>query len=331
MFGAARLLQAVVFFASYATLATATCYTPDGNEVTGDDIAPCSSDPSDPLSHICCITNRPKASGTSTNASEIRDTCLPNGLCQNESLLEDGSVYLQWGRNWCTHRDWSTGQCLDNVCTRTAGDKSALVRMIPCSGKNSSRTWCCGDSDECCTSIDQTDLVSLSPTFTTAAVISTSSATSSASPVANNTPASTVIVPTPTSSADGAVTSGIDGPQEAPGEGAGLSRGAKAGIAIGAVVGAVVLVMLGVWISKAMAWRRDAYAAKAQNNPGYYTGSDMEGLYGQHPQKYAYYAEVDATTPPVEAPTLPDPVEVPDNRTSIRRSRLVGVLAAKYS
>lgn len=120
MFRAARLLQAFAFFASCALLATATCYTPDGNEVQGNDVAPCSNDPSDPLSHICCITNRPKAPGTSTNASEISDTCLPNGLCQNESLLEDGSIYLQWGRNWCTNRDWSTGQCLDNVCTRTS-------------------------------------------------------------------------------------------------------------------------------------------------------------------------------------------------------------------
>lgn len=80
-----------------------------------------------------------------------------------------------------------------------------------------------------------------------------------------------------------------------------------------------------------MAWRRDAYAARAQNDPSYYSGSAMEGLYDQHPQKYAYYAEADATTPPVEAPTFPDPVEVPDNRASIRRSRLVGTLAAKYS
>lgn len=122
MFRAARLLQALISYASCAAFAIATCYTPDGNEVEGYDIAPCSNDPSDPLSHICCMTNRTKAPGTSTNASDIRDTCLPNGLCQNESLLEDGSVYLQWGRNWCTNSDWSTGQCLDNVCTRTQGE-----------------------------------------------------------------------------------------------------------------------------------------------------------------------------------------------------------------
>jgi hypothetical protein len=122
MFRAARLLRAVVFLASCATFATATCYTPDGSAVPGDAVAPCSSDPSNPLSHVCCMVNRPKAPGTSTNASEVRDACLPNGLCQNESLLEDGSVFLQWGRNWCTSRDWSTGQCLDNVCTSTADD-----------------------------------------------------------------------------------------------------------------------------------------------------------------------------------------------------------------
>ncbi|KAL5461636.1 hypothetical protein PMIN06_002129 [Paraphaeosphaeria minitans] len=330
MFRAACLLQALVFFASCTTLATATCYTPDGNAVQGDDIAPCSNDPSDPLSHICCITNRPKAPGTSINASEIRDTCLPNGLCQNESLLKDGSVYLQWGRNWCTNPDWSTGQCLDDVCTRTAGNKSGLVRVIPCSGKNSSLTWCCGDSDECCTSTDQTDLVSLAPTFTTAATTSTSYASSSTLTMPEVTPDTTIIETSRTSSSGGPSGTGIDNPRVTPGENSDLSRGAKAGIAIGAVLGAVLLVMLGVWVSKAMAWRRDAYAARAQNDPNY-AGSDMEGLHGQHPHKHAYYAEADATTPPVEAPAFPDPVEVPDNRVSIRRSRLVGALAAKYS
>ncbi|OAG02002.1 uncharacterized protein CC84DRAFT_1208143 [Paraphaeosphaeria sporulosa] len=285
MFRAARLLQALVYFATCTTLVIATCYTPDGNAVQEDDVAPCSNDPSDPLSHICCITNRPKASGTSTNASEIRDTCLPNGLCQNESLLEDGSIYLQWGRNWCTNPDWSTGQCLDDVCTRTAGEKAGLVRVIPCSGKNSSLTWCCGDSDSCCTSTDQTDLVSLAPTFTTAAATSTSSASSSTLTIPEFTPDTSIIVTTRTSSSDGASQTGIENPQVTPAETSGLPRGAKAGIAIGAVVGAVVFVMLGVWISKAMAWRRDVYAARAQNDPNHYTGSDMEGLYGQHPQK----------------------------------------------
>lgn len=77
-----------------------------------------------------------------------------------------------------------------------------------------------------------------------------------------------------------------------------------------------------------LAWRRDAYAARAQNNPGYYTpnspGSDVEGLYGQHPQKYAFYAEVDATTPPVEAVNTPDPVEAPNTEVGARNSRFGG-------
>lgn len=117
---AMRLLLAALFLGQCVLSSAATCYAPDGGERTSNDIAPCSDDPSDPLSHVCCNMNRPKAPGTSTNASEIRDTCLPNGLCQNESLLKDGSVYLQWGRNFCTQRDWTTGQCLDNVCTNTA-------------------------------------------------------------------------------------------------------------------------------------------------------------------------------------------------------------------
>lgn len=116
-----RLLQAAIVLLFCTAPVTATCYAPDGTVVTTSDVAPCSSDPSDPLSHVCCNLNRPKAPGTSTNASEIRDTCLPNGLCQNESLLKDGSTYMQWGRNFCTNRDWSTGQCLDACTTNDVG------------------------------------------------------------------------------------------------------------------------------------------------------------------------------------------------------------------
>lgn len=135
----------------------------------------------------------------------------------------------------------------------------------------------------------------------------------------------------PVSSAGTASTTNSYTPQATPGENIGLTTGAKAGIAIGAIVGAVSLVLLGICISKVMIWRKDSLAARTQTDIGYYSGSDLGGTYGQHPQKYAYYAEVDAVTPPVEVASHRDPVEVPDGRADIRRSRLVGALATKYS
>jgi hypothetical protein len=204
--------------------------------------------------------------------------------------------------------------------------------MIPCSGKNSSLTWCCGDSDECCTSTDQTNLVSLAPTFTVAVVTSTSSASTRTSAMVETTPApETSIIPV-SSDKQTSTTGTLPSVTSTPSETSGLSSGAKAGIAIGAIVGAVILVLLGVWISKILAWRRDAYAARAHNDPSYYTSrSDMEGVYGHQSQKYAYYAEADATTPPVEVAASPDPVEVPDNQAGFRNSRPGGRLATKYS
>ncbi|KAJ4299946.1 hypothetical protein N0V90_005194 [Kalmusia sp. IMI 367209] len=196
-------------------------------------------------------------------------------------------------------------------------------RVIPCSGKNNSITWCCGDSDACCTSTDQADLFSLSPTFLASAVSSTSSASSSP-PITSSIPTTTSTVP-PSSTAPpiSSSTNTIVYPTTTP-ENTGLSTGAKAGIGIGAVAGAIFLVAIGIWISKAMAWRKDAQAAKAQNNVGYYNSgyynSDAEGLYN-HPQKYAYYAEADATTPPTEVLSYRDPVEVPDTSTNVRHSR----------
>ncbi|KAF1968018.1 hypothetical protein BU23DRAFT_558867 [Bimuria novae-zelandiae CBS 107.79] len=341
---AMRLLLAFVFLVQCVVFVTATCYAPDGSERTGGDIGPCSNDLSDPLSRICCNVNRPKAPGTSTNASEIRDTCLPNGLCENLSLLKDGSLYLQWGRNFCTSRDWSTGQCMDGICTNTVKGRSGSQRVIPCTGKNTSITWCCGDNDDCCSSDDQSNLVSLSPTFTIAEVVSIPSVTSTISSVSAGLRTTSVIsstegtsTATPTSASANAVSTApasspsntaTPSPAATTAENTGLSKGAKAGIAIGAIAGAILLVALGVWISKALAWRKEAQAAKAQNYPGYYPGSDVEG-FGAHPQKYAYYAEVDATSPPVEVLSTPDPVEAPNTEVNFRNGGLSGFFTPK--
>jgi len=121
MFQALRLSQAVFALAYLTSIVSAKCYAPDGHEITRPEAGPCSDDPNDPLSNICCNVNRKYAPGTFKDAAQVRDTCLPNGMCQNWSLDSEGNDFYQWGRDYCTESDWNSGKCL-NVCTQTAGD-----------------------------------------------------------------------------------------------------------------------------------------------------------------------------------------------------------------
>jgi hypothetical protein len=84
-----------------AARAQAQCYFPSGNK-TYSGYTPCSADPSDPLSTICCN-------------SEIGDACLPNGLC-----AVSGWPVAYW-RKFCTEKDWTTGKCLD-ACIMDVSD-----------------------------------------------------------------------------------------------------------------------------------------------------------------------------------------------------------------
>lgn len=80
-----------------------------------------------------------------------------------------------------------------------------------------------------------------------------------------------------------------------------------------------------------MTWRKEAHAAKAHGTPGNYTpDTDAEGFYGEYSRKYAYYAEVDATTPPTEVLSTPDPVEAPDTQVGAHHNRVDNIGAQKY-
>jgi hypothetical protein len=74
---------------AYFTIALAqTCYLPNTTPLpsTGDffpAFQPCTS--GGPLT-ICCATNRTRDPGGDARDGEVKDECLPNGLCQNRRI-----------------------------------------------------------------------------------------------------------------------------------------------------------------------------------------------------------------------------------------------------
>jgi hypothetical protein len=76
-------------------MATATCYFPNGAEQPDPAYAPCSNDTTNPLSTICCAS---------------WDTCLPNGLCQNNAMQKTF-------RESCTKSNWADGGCQE-LCSK---------------------------------------------------------------------------------------------------------------------------------------------------------------------------------------------------------------------
>jgi hypothetical protein len=77
---------ALLISSTYLTVALAqTCYLPNGTPLpsTGDffpAFQPCTS--GGPLT-VCCATNRTGEPGGDARNGEVKDECLPNGLCQN--------------------------------------------------------------------------------------------------------------------------------------------------------------------------------------------------------------------------------------------------------
>jgi hypothetical protein len=251
---------AFLLFATSALVqtATATCYFRNGTEQTTPGYAPCSNNSTNPLSNVCCAS---------------WDTCLPNGLCQNTN---NKNIY----RESCAKSNWDEGGCQD-LCSNEVGiwqgskygvgsktdeeqreaQRNTDILVTPCGGDADSTTWCCGETNACCTEGSgfaqytiaarfgdpvPTDLSSssisssstLSSVFSassTSASVLSSASTSTARPATSSTAAATVRN--------------------------GLSTGAKAGIGIGAALGAIALIGLGVFMYKAMQWRKKARGA----------------------------------------------------------------------
>ncbi|KAF2204695.1 hypothetical protein GQ43DRAFT_477976 [Delitschia confertaspora ATCC 74209] len=261
-----HLLFAFPFFLPVAS----DCFFPNGQLQTNLGFAPCSNTPSDPLSSICCGVNRTNAFGGDPSKGTPRDKCLPNGICVYQA---SGSL-PQYNRAYCTETNWKAGKCLD-VCTYNLDHDYA--QLTPCDGTESSLTWCCGNTTECCNVKDPKPGVPLPVTIARTFGLSTTSSSTmgvmSATP--SNTPQATP-EPTPQlSSHAGTSTS--------------LSTGAKAGLGVSSAVAALALLALGFFIFRTLQAKKKTKVVDATD------GSDFQG-----PSPYQDYqnsATMSTTTP----------------------------------
>lgn len=122
-------LSSTLTFA-FARQVAASCYYADNSLVTDRDYLPCNS--ASGTTSMCCATNRTSAPGT---GRDVRDTCLPNGLCQNVYVDSQGREHYDYFRSSCSSSDWEG--CLKNVCEnasvgtpRYTSSKIGLPRAI---------------------------------------------------------------------------------------------------------------------------------------------------------------------------------------------------------
>ncbi|KAH7355731.1 hypothetical protein BKA66DRAFT_516005 [Pyrenochaeta sp. MPI-SDFR-AT-0127] len=209
----------------FARSATAPCYYRNGTQTTSD-YSPCSSDVSDPMSTVCCAT---------------WDTCLPNGLCQSFDKVI-------W-RESCTKQNWNEGGCQELCSNEREAQRNDNIKVTSCEGKNNatSTTWCCGGNDACCADGSDVPRHTIARRFgdTISAQTPTASLSASiSSPSASATSSAPAISSSMTGTGNGK-----------------LSTGAKVGIGLGASLGAIALIALGIFIYKALQWRKKALVA----------------------------------------------------------------------
>ncbi|KAL5040803.1 hypothetical protein BDW71DRAFT_193068 [Aspergillus fruticulosus] len=182
-----------------------TCYKPDGTSRTFNGTILCNS--VDGAVSMCCGWN---------------DICLQNGLCKVK-----GSPTSYW-RDMCSISSWPDVGCL-KACTDDAViDELGNAVMTPCDGTDYSKTWCCGQTTDCC-GTDEEITVRANIYVSTSTPTSTSTLTST-NPSLASTPATTSSGSTATPSS------------EQSQETSGLSSGAKAGIGVGVAAGAIAVV-----------------------------------------------------------------------------------------
>ncbi|KOC10807.1 hypothetical protein AFLA70_137g002531 [Aspergillus flavus AF70] len=109
-------------------VAATTCYTPDGYAVTDPRYIPCIAIEGE--NSMCCKLN-----------DTMPDTCHSTGLCY--------SSQTGYWRDFCTDKNWDSPNCLKKTfCDDAAGGKSNWTTRVTSCGDGS---WCCGDTNNCCT------------------------------------------------------------------------------------------------------------------------------------------------------------------------------------
>jgi hypothetical protein len=144
------------------------------------------------------------------------------------------------------------------------------IMVTPCSGNATSLEWCCGKSSDCCNS--GSDL----PKYTIARKFGDPIPTPSAS-------SSTIVVSSTVTAPASSTSNTAPRASQSAAPASGLSAGAKAGVGIGASIGVIALIASGIFVWKAMQWRKMAAAAA----PPY----EMPEQYVQ-PEVYKYEKDV---------------------------------------
>ncbi|KAF2451618.1 hypothetical protein P171DRAFT_478655 [Karstenula rhodostoma CBS 690.94] len=219
----------------------AGCYFPDGTLDKNVEYQPCSEDSSNPLSSICCATNR----------KDGADICAPNGLCQVGRKKGSPPAQAAWTKPSCTNQDWSEDGCL-HVC---GTDKYPFLTPCNRAAGNESQRWCCGMTQNCCNedaglSIEYLPITFDPSNFTDASLSPSSSSSSSSSSASSKPTPSATKAPSPSADAHTHASSPSQNPTETPAPGpppsTGLSTGAKVGLGIGIALAALAFLGLGI-------------------------------------------------------------------------------------
>src|SRR4051794_4188107 len=81
----------------------------------------------------------------------------------------------RWWLDFCADPDIAGGNCL-NICESSRGS-FGNTRMTSCNGQKDSERWCCGDTDDCCTT--GIDVIKLAQVFKASPRPSSSTSTTS--------------------------------------------------------------------------------------------------------------------------------------------------------
>lgn len=99
-------LFAALWLVSIIPSVLCTCYRPNGT--SSDEVQPC---PENIGVKTCCALGHGNPPGSDKSKGPTNDECLPNGLCEN-NVLVNGKPERSWWRNFCTDSEFGANNCL---------------------------------------------------------------------------------------------------------------------------------------------------------------------------------------------------------------------------